>query len=328
MDNSLTDKCSSSPKKETLLLNRFRVIKVIGKGTYGIVTKCEDMLKGEIVAVKIPFNIDGISGIVPTTIREISILTSIKHPKLVKLKETCHNGDTKEIYQIFELMDYDLQDYINYFKGSTIPLENIKNIMTQLLQGVNHLHQNRVFHRDLKPGNILIDAAGHNVKIADFGLSRTFHQPLRPYSLSIQTLMYKAPEVLVGSYMYNHGVDIWSLGCIFANLATGKHLFWDGIVNSEIGMLHLIFQTLGTPSMLSKPGFYIRFENREANAPSWAKRRLGENPIFKHYDGTGFDERLHEVLGSKGINLLGKMLDIDPDSRITCKAALKHPFFN
>lgn len=119
----------------------------------------------------------------------------------------------------------------------------IKKYLYQMLSGIADCHMKRIIHRDLKPANILIDRSD-NLKIADFGLARTFSLPVRPYSQEVVTLWYRAPEILLGSVEYSTPIDIWAIGCIFAEMATKKALFQG---DSDIDQLYRIFRILGTP---------------------------------------------------------------------------------
>merc|ERR1712042_358761 len=116
--------------------------------------------------------------------------------------------------------------------------------LKQLLEGIAYCHKHRVLHRDLKPQNLLIDQHGA-IKLADFGLARAFGVPVRVYTHEVVTLWYRAPEVLLGAARYSTPVDLWSIGTIFAELATKKPLFHG---DSEIDQLFRIFRTLGTPN--------------------------------------------------------------------------------
>lgn len=120
----------------------------------------------------------------------------------------------KKLNLIFEFLDYDLKKYLSENK-QTITAYQIKLFLYQLVNGVNYCHSRRIIHRDLKPQNLLVDRVG-NLKIADFGLARAFGIPIKTLTHEIETLWYRAPEVLLGQKQYSLGVDIWAVGCIFA----------------------------------------------------------------------------------------------------------------
>lgn len=140
------------------------------------------------------------------------------------------HGENK-IYLVFEYFNLDMKKFLDQ-KGKALTVAHMKNVIWQVLQGLLHCHQRRIMHRDLKPSNLLIDESEKNVKIADFGLARSFGLPLKSYTHEVVTLWYRAPEVLLGSKVYSTGVDIWSVGCIFFELAHRKPLFYG---ESEIG---------------------------------------------------------------------------------------------
>lgn len=140
-------------------------------------------------------------------------------------------------------MDYDLKKYLSENKQTITPYQ-IKLFLYQLVNGVNYCHSRRIIHRDLKPQNLLVDRVG-NLKIADFGLARAFGIPIKTLTHEIETLWYRAPEVLLGQKQYSLGVDIWAVGCIFAELIEKKPMF-NG--DSEIDQIFKIFQFHGTPT--------------------------------------------------------------------------------
>lgn len=154
-------------------------------------------------------------------------------------------------------------------EGSMLQPELVKKFTLQLIQGVHYCHSHRIIHRDLKPQNLLIDQEG-NLKLADFGLARAFGVPLRNYTHEIVTLWYRAPEVLLGSRHYSTGVDMWSVGCIFAEMALRKPLFPG---DSEIDEIFKIFRTLGTPSEPVWPGV-TQLPDYKATFPNWRKKNL------------------------------------------------------
>ena len=208
---------------------------------------------------------------------------------------------------MFELLDYDLKKYLNEHKSTITPYQ-IKLLIYQLINGINYCHSRRIIHRDLKPQNLLIDKAG-NLKIADFGLARAFSLPIKTLTHEIETLWYRAPEVLLGQKQYSLGVDIWAVGCIFAELIEKRPLFCG---DSEIDQIFKIFQFHGTPSSAT----WDRINMLPDMKPTFPKFR-GVNPEthFKHFDKVSLD-------------LTMKMLQLDPAKRISMKEALKHPYFN
>ena len=168
-------------------------------------------------------------GIPSTALREIALLKELDHPGIVNLLDIVH-GENK-LYLVFEFFNQDMKKYLDK-RGTPLSLQNVKSIVWQVLQGLLHCHQRRIMHRDLKPSNLLIDEAEKHVKIADFGLARSFGLPLKTYTHEVVTLWYRAPEVLLGSKVYSTGVDMWSVGCILYELAHRKPLFYG---ESEIG---------------------------------------------------------------------------------------------
>jgi serine/threonine protein kinase len=211
-----TSNSNNNQNKEYLCEGRYEVQKKLGEGTYGTVYKCFDTQKNQLVAVKkLKFHFEN-EGVPATSIREIGILRGLKHQNLVSLKDVSKDYSEKNcIYLSFEMMDMDLNGFIK-LRNKQVPVFEIKRIMFEIIKGVNHLHENRIFHRDLKPDNVLIKKDISQVKLADFGLSRTIHQPFRPMSREIMTLWYRSPEACMGYKDYSIGVDCWAVGCIFA----------------------------------------------------------------------------------------------------------------
>lgn len=150
--------------------------------------------------------------------------------------------------------------------------------MHQMLDAISFCHLNRILHRDLKPQNLLVDGTGH-IKLADFGLGRSFNIPMRAYTHEVVTLWYRAPEILLGTKLYATGVDIWSLGCIFAEMVLRKTLFAG---DSEIDQLYKIFHMMGTPNEINWPGVSQLPEYR-AIFPKWEEVKL-PNGITNHSD--------------------------------------------
>jgi len=203
------------------MIDKYLKIEKLGEGTYGIVYKAQDKQTGDIVALK-RIRLDNENEGVPcTAIREISLLKELRHPNIVRLYDLMHQE--KKLTLVFEYLDSDLKKFIDTNNGQ-LDAMTVKRMMLQLLRGVAYLHSRRVLHRDLKPQNLLINKRAE-LKIADFGLARTYGVPVRSYSSEVVTLWYRAPDVLLGSKQYTSSIDIWSVGCIFAEMVTGAPLF-------------------------------------------------------------------------------------------------------
>merc|ERR1712023_578031 len=179
-------------------------------------------------------------GIPSTAIREISILKELQHPNIVRLHDVIHTE--KKLTLVFEYLDQDLKKFLDSSDG--LDAFTIKSFLFQLLRGVAFCHDRRVLHRDLKPQNLLINKDG-DLKLADFGLARAFGIPVRSYTHEVVTLWYRAPDVLMGSRKYSTPVDIWSVGCIFAEMTNGRPLFPG---KTEQDQLQKVFKVCGTPS--------------------------------------------------------------------------------
>ena len=139
----------------------------------------------------------------------------------------------RKLTLVFEYLDQDLKKLLDAYAGQGLDYGTIKSYLYQLVKGVHHCHSHRVLHRDLKPQNLLINREG-SLKLADFGLARAFGIPVRSYTHEVVTLWYRPPDVLMGSRNYNTSVDIWSVGCIFAELYNGTPLFQGTSHNDQL----------------------------------------------------------------------------------------------
>jgi len=277
----------------------------LGEGTYGVVYKAKDTVSGQIVALKKTRLESEDEGVPSTAIREISLLRELSHPNIVDLKDVIH-ADQK-LYLVFEFLDQDLKKYMDAVGKKLKPML-VKSYLFQLLQGITFCHRRRVLHRDLKPQNLLIDRHG-TLKLADFGLARAFGVPIRTYTHEVVTLWYRAPEILLGGRQYATAVDIWSIGCIFAEMVTRTPLFPG---DSEIDELFRIFRTLGTPTEDIWPGV-SSYRDFKTTFPRWTSRPLSQ---------------VIPDLGSDGIDLLSQMLVYEPSKRVSAVEAMKHPYFD
>eukprot|EP00960_Hanusia_phi_P041163 754867-Hanusia_phi.AAC.1 len=288
-------------------MDKYLKIEKIGEGTYGVVYKARDRQTQAIIALK-KIRLDAEDEGVPSTaIREISLLKELQHPNIVQLKDVVHSEN--KLHLVFEFLEHDLKKHMDgYNANGGMPAQMIKSYVYQMLQGIAFCHAHRVLHRDLKPQNLLIDRSGM-LKLADFGLARAFGIPVRTYTHEVVTLWYRAPEILLGSKHYSTPVDMWSIGCIFAELVMRRPLFPG---DSEIDELFRIFRVLGTPNEEVWPGV-TQLPDYKPSFPHWNPRPLAE--VVTGMDGPGLD-------------LLSQTLIYEPSKRCSAKAAMLHPYFD
>lgn len=261
---------------------------------------------GELVALK-EIHLDSEEGTPSTAIREISLMKELKHENIVALHDVIHTEN--KLMLVFEFMDCDLKKYMDTHgdRGALKPM-TIKSFMYQLLKGIEFCHTNRVLHRDLKPQNLLINKHGQ-LKLGDFGLARAFGIPVNTFSNEVVTLWYRAPDVLLGSRTYNTSIDIWSAGCIMAEMFTGRPLF-PGTANED--QILRIFRIMGTPTERSWPNV--------SQLPEY-------KPTFNMYATQDLRQFLPQI-DPTGIDLLQRMLQLRPELRASAKECLAHPWFN
>ncbi|KAG0333135.1 negative regulator of the PHO system [Podila horticola] len=287
-------------------MERYQSLEKIGEGTYATVFKGKNRSNGDAVALK-EIRLDSEEGAPSTAIREISLMKELRHPNIVRLHDVIHTEN--KLTLVFEYMDQDLKKYMDQHgnRGALGPIV-IKAFMYQLLKGVAFCHENRVLHRDLKPQNLLINRKGE-LKLGDFGLARAFGIPVNTFSNEVVTLWYRAPDVLLGSKTYSTSIDIWSAGCIMAEMYLGKPLFAGSNNQDE---LMKIFKVMGTPTEDTWPGVSKLSEYRK-DFPYYPPKSLSS---------------VVPMIDSFGMDLLMQMLIYQPQRRITAKDALNHVYFN
>eukprot|EP00850_Spirogloea_muscicola_P017657 SM000154S01392 [mRNA] locus=s154:108273:110487:+ [translate_table: standard] len=293
-------------------MEAYEKLEKVGEGTYGKVYKAKCRKTGRLVALKKTRLEMEDEGVPSTALREVSLLQMLSQCiYVVRLLcvEHVDEGGKPMLYLVFEYLDTDLKKYMDiHGRGPSHPLPHKTSFMYQLCKGVAHCHSHGVMHRDLKPQNLLVDKEKGLLKIADLGLGRAFTVPLKSYTHEIVTLWYRAPEVLLGATHYSTPVDMWSVGCIFAELAHKAPLFPG---DSELQQLLHIFKVLGTPKENTWPGVSRLRDWHEF--PQWQPQDLTE--VVKGLDPAGID-------------LLKKMLEYDPSQRVSAKEALRHPYFD
>ncbi|XP_036386425.1 cyclin-dependent kinase 4 [Megalops cyprinoides] len=291
---------------------QYEPVAEIGGGAYGTVYKARDRQSGQFVALKSVRVQTDQDGLPLSTVREVALLKRLEqfdHPNVVKLMDVCATLRTDQetkVTLVFEHVDQDLKTYLNKAPAPGLPASQIQDLMRQLLCGLAFLHSNRIVHRDLKPENILVTSRGQ-VKLADFGLARIYscHMALTPV---VVTLWYRAPEVLLQS-TYATPVDIWSTGCIFAEMFRRKPLFSG---ESEVDQLGKIFQVIGLPA--------------EEEWPADVKLKQHNFSQLSSHGPCPITELVPEI-SHQGAELLLEMLTFDPLRRISALNALDHPYF-
>ncbi|XP_008794856.1 probable serine/threonine-protein kinase At1g54610 [Phoenix dactylifera] len=287
--------------------NSFEKLDKIGQGTYSNVYKARDMLTGKIVALKkVRFdNLEPES--VKFMAREINILRRLDHPNVVKLDGLVTSRMSCSLYLVFEYMEHDLAG-LAASPEIKFTEPQVKCYMHQLLSGLEHCHNRGVLHRDIKGSNLLLDNSGI-LKIADFGLA-SFFDPnhKQPMTSRVVTLWYRPPELLLGATDYGVGVDLWSAGCILAELLAGKPIMPG---RTEVEQLHKIFKLCGSPS-----------------EEYWKKSKLPHATIFKPQQP--YKRRIAETFKDfppLSLPLIETLLALDPAERLTASAALRSEFF-
>ncbi|KAF8399906.1 hypothetical protein HHK36_015776 [Tetracentron sinense] len=300
-------------------VDEFERLNKIDEGTYGVVYRARDKKTGEIVALKKVKMEKEREGFPLTSLREINILLSFHHPSIVDVKEVVVGSNLDSIFMVMEYMEHDLKGLMETMKQPFSQSE-VKCLMLQLLEGAKYLHDNWVLHRDMKTSNLLLNNRGE-LKICDFGLSRQYGSPLKPYTHLVVTLWYRAPELLLGAKQYSTAIDMWSLGCIMAELLAKEPLFCG---KTEFDQLDKIFRTLGTPSEKIWPGF-SKLPGVKVNFVKHQFVWFWYNLLRKKFPATSFTGS--PVLSDSGFDLLNKLLTYDPEKRITAEDALNHEWF-
>ncbi|XP_036892926.1 cyclin-dependent kinase 9 [Sturnira hondurensis] len=300
-------------------VTKYEKLAKIGQGTFGEVFKAKHRLTGQKVALKKVLMENEKEGFPITALREIKILQLLKHENVVNLIEICrtkaspYNRCKGSIYLVFDFCEHDLAGLLSNVLVK-FTLSEIKRVMQMLLNGLYYIHRNKILHRDMKAANVLITRDGV-LKLADFGLARAFSlaknsQPNR-YTNRVVTLWYRPPELLLGERDYGPPIDLWGAGCIMAEMWTRSPIMQG---NTEQHQLALISQLCGsiTPEVWPNVDKYELFE--KLDLVKGQKRKVKDR--LKAY-----------VRDPYALDLIDKLLVLDPAQRIDSDDALNHDFF-
>jgi cyclin-dependent kinase 7 len=290
-------------------MDNYKVIKALGQGTWGVVHMAEQKGTGRTVAIKKIKSENSNEGINFTAVREIKLLREFKHENIIELVD-CFTTPDLGVCLVYECAFTDLEKILSN-KAISISLADIKQHLLSLLQAISACHDRWILHRDLKPDNMLFLKDG-TMKLADFGLARMYGTPRTRLSPQAITLWYKPPELLLGASEYSSAADMWSVGCIFAELLL-RRPFLQG-KNSDISQLDTIFTVFGTPN--------------ETNWPDYDALPLCTKGL--EWDDTTpipFDE-IFTAAPKDAISLLRSILVLDPNMRFTASQSLSHPYFS
>ncbi|XP_062234158.1 mitogen-activated protein kinase 12-like [Phragmites australis] len=294
--------------------SQYQIQEVIGKGSYGVVAAAVDTCTGERVAIKKINDVFEHVSDATRILREIKLLRLLRHPDIVEIKHIMlppSRREFQDIYVVFELMESDLHQVIK--ANDDLTPEHHQFFLYQLLRALKYIHAANVFHRDLKPKNILANS-DCKLKICDFGLARASFNDAPSaifWTDYVATRWYRAPE-LCGSFFskYTPGIDIWSIGCIFAELLTGRPLFPG---KNVVHQLDIMTDLLGTPSSET----LSRIRNEKARRYLSCMRKKHPVPFSQKF-------RNADPLA---LRLLQCLLAFDPKDRPTAEEALADPYF-
>eukprot|EP00037_Helgoeca_nana_P008218 m.73274 g.73274 ORF g.73274 m.73274 type:complete len:355 (+) comp18792_c0_seq1:215-1279(+) len=282
----------------------------IGEGAYGMVVAALDTVSGEKVAIKrlLPFTHRLMC---QRTLREIKILRRFNHPNIIQIRDMMYGPTNQDIFVVQGLMETDLHKVL---KRTRLSQDHICFFTYQLCCALKYIHSANVLHRDLKPSNLLIDASTTcDLRVCDFGLSRVLdpeYDHAGRMTEYVATRWYRAPEIMLQAKAYTKSIDMWSVGCIFAEMFSNRPLFPG---KNYVEQLNLIIQVVGRPSKAELDWI------GSANSQEYVLGLPPSPPV-------NFAEKYPNA-PPQAIELLQHMLMLNPDARISAEDALEHPYF-
>jgi len=286
-------------------MEKYDNLGVIGEGSYGVVLKCKHKETGQIVAIKKFLETEDDPGVKKIALREVRMLKRLRHEHLINLIEVFRRR--RKLYLVFEYVDHTILEELEE-SPSGLDEDTARRHVFQVLRAINFCHQNNIIHRDVKPENILVSKLGV-VKLCDFGFARMMAGSGEIYTDYVATRWYRAPELLVGDPAYGKEVDIWAIGCLYAEMLSGDPLFPG---DSDIDQLFHIVKCLGS--------LCPRHRDLIAKNPIYNGIHIGNNePASLH---STFPTWSHQSL-----KFVSSCLDVDPMKRPTTGELLNNPLF-
>ncbi|XP_074147324.1 MAPK/MAK/MRK overlapping kinase isoform X2 [Sminthopsis crassicaudata] len=284
-------------------MKKYKAIGKIGEGTFSEVIKMQNLKDGNYYACKqMKQHFESIEQV--NNLREIQALRRLNpHPNILTLHEVVFDRKTGSLALICELMDMNIYELIRGRKHP-LPEKKITNYMYQLCKSLDHMHKNGIFHRDVKPENILIKDL---LKLGDFGSCRSVYSK-QPYTEYISTRWYRAPECLLTDGYYSYKMDMWSAGCVFYEIMSLQPLFPGA---NELDQISKIHDIIGTPPQKTLTKF------KQSRAMSFD---------FPFKKGSGIS-LMTPTLSPQCLSLIYAMVEYDPDERISAHQALQHSYF-
>ncbi|XP_008424755.1 cyclin-dependent kinase-like 1 isoform X2 [Poecilia reticulata] len=287
-------------------MEKYEKLAKIGEGSYGVVFKCRNKETGQIVAIKKFVESEDDPVIKKIAQRETRMLKQLKHVNLVNLLEVFRRK--RRLHLVFEFCEQTVLNELDKHPEG-VPQAQLKSIVWQTLQAVNFCHKHNCIHRDVKPENILLTKSGV-IKLCDFGFARILTGPEDDYTDYVATRWYRAPELLVGDTQYGPPVDVWAVGCVFAELLSGNPL-WPG--KSDVDQLYLIRKTLGDLIPHHQQIFRsnVFFSGVSIPEPDTME------PLERRFCGAS----------AQALTVMKSCLVMDPSLRLSCEELLELPYF-